>query len=326
MGWKAKNAGPKPGKIRRSLISLILVAIVLTGSGIWTMLSSNAQADLATEDPVYEAAMKRDILSLMMAYPGYTSGIEKDQDGKVYVILKSGRKLLYDDKKEKNRWQKSGDPDIQDMLEQLYPLNDITEILPNNYNPGCVRIYPLLKEVYGSNKSQIQSNLAKVSIGYKFVEFNNKNNASEALKSVMKELLPLSRQSHKVYGVSFPSSGTYNYRLIGGTNRLSSHAFGIAIDMNNSKYDYWRYATREEGQKRLEAYPKEVVRIFEKYGFIWGGKWGNFDIMHYEYRPELIIKARYFSQPPVPGLPWYDGLQNNPEAMQLVWEVEKALS
>ncbi len=307
-------------------MGLIIFAVVLAGGSMaWSKLS-DTKAGLLAEDPVYEAVMKRDILCLMLAYPEAFTGIEKDQEGNVFAVLKSGKKLLYDDKKEKNRWQKSADPDIQDMLEQLYPLSDITEILPANYNPGCVRIYPLLKEVYGTNKKQIQSNLAKVSIGYKFVEFNSKNNASEALKYVMQELLPLARESHKVYAVLFPSSGSYNYRLIEGTNRLSSHAFGIAIDMNNNKYDYWRYATREEGQKRLAAYPKEVVRIFEKCGFVWGGKWGNFDIMHYEYRPEFILKARYFSAAPVPGLPWYDGLQDNPEAMKIIWQIEKALS
>jgi hypothetical protein len=33
----------------------------------------------------------------------------------------------------------------------------------------------------------------------------------------------------------------------------------------------------------------EIVKIFEKYGFIWGGKWFVFDNMHFEYRPEILI-------------------------------------
>jgi hypothetical protein len=239
--------------------------------------------------------------------------------------MKSNKKILYDDQANKSSWQKSGNPDLQDMMEQLYPLSDIKQILPNHYNPGCIRVYPLLKEVYGSSKNQILSNLVKISVGYKYVEFNRKNNASESLQSVMKELLPLARQSHKIYSASFPVSGTFNYRLIGGTNRLSAHAFGISIDLHNNKYDYWRWATRDEGQKRLDAYPREVVKIFEKYGFVWGGKWGNFDIMHYEYRPEIILKARYFSKDPVPGLPWYDGFQNDQQAWQYIWMIEEKL-
>jgi hypothetical protein len=30
------------------------------------------------------------------------------------------------------------------------------------------------------------------------------------------------------------------------------------------------------------------VEIFERHGFIWGGKWGHFDTMHFEYRPEFF--------------------------------------
>lgn len=314
-------------RVKKFFLYLILLFIIgAAGKFAWvTFINSDNETVFSAEDPVYEAVMKRDILSLMMAYPEFIKGLDKNNEGKIYIVMNSGKKLLYDDGKKKNSWQRSGNPDLQDMLEQIYPLTDIKEILPNHVNPGCVRVYPLLHEVYGANKNKILSNLVKVSIGYKYVEFNGKNQASDALKSVMKELLPLSRQSNKVYAAAFPSSGTFNYRIIGGTNRLSSHAFGIAIDMNNNKYDYWRYATREEGQKRINSYPRELVRIFEKYGFVWGGKWGNFDIMHYEYRPEIIFKARYFAQEPVSGLPWYDGVQDNQEAMKYVWLIEEKL-
>jgi hypothetical protein len=37
-------------------------------------------------------------------------------------------------------------------------------------------------------------------------------------------------------------------------------------------------------------YPQEIVEIFEKHGFIWGGKWSHFDLMHFEYRPEMLGK------------------------------------
>ncbi|AHF09579.1 MULTISPECIES: M15 family metallopeptidase [Dehalobacter] len=313
---------------KRFILSLIVIVLLITGCKIiWNrhLITVNAAAVSPVSDWEYEAVMKRDILCLMLAYPETITGVDKVSGNEVYVLLKSGKKILYDDRKEKNAWQKSGNPDLQDMMDQLYSLSKITEVLPNYYNPGCARVYPLLKEVYGMSKKSILSNLIKVSIGYKYVEFNGNNKAAESLKAVMKELLPLSRQSHKVYAASFPSSGAFNYRLIGGTNRLSSHAYGIAIDLNSNKYDYWRWSTREEGQKRLNAYPQEVSAIFEKYGFIWGGKWGNFDIMHYEYRPEIILKARYFSERPVSGIPWYDGLQSSQEAWEYIWLIEESL-
>jgi len=30
------------------------------------------------------------------------------------------------------------------------------------------------------------------------------------------------------------------------------------------------------------------VAVFERHGFIWGGKWFHYDTMHFEYRPELL--------------------------------------
>jgi hypothetical protein len=33
--------------------------------------------------------------------------------------------------------------------------------------------------------------------------------------------------------------------------------------------------------------PQEIIDIFERHGFIWGGKWYHYDTMHFEYRPEL---------------------------------------
>ncbi len=312
--------------LRKKLICILFLALFVIGSYIvWHSNTRTAETAVKAKDPVYEATMKRDILCLMLAYPGYIKGLEKKEDGQVYAVLKSGKKLPYDDQKKKNSWQKSGNPDIQDVLEQIYPLSDLTQLLPEYYNPGCARIYPLLKEVYGTNKAQITKNMVKVSIGYKFVEFNKNNQAAQALQSVMKELLPLARNDYKIYGAAFPSNGAYYYRLIGATDRLSSHAFGISIDLHSNKYDYWRWSSREQGQKRINSYPKELVRIFEKYGFVWGGKWGNFDIMHYEYRPEIILKARYFAKDPIPGMPWYDGLQNNQEAMKYTWMIEEQL-
>ena len=88
----------------------------------------------------------------------------------------------------------------------------------------------------------------------------------------------------------FPSAGTYNCRVIAGTDRVSAHGHGIAIDIALKHSDYWRNAA--PGKDGAYAYkneiPMEIVRIFEKHGFIWGGRWYHYDTMHFEYRPELL--------------------------------------
>ena len=91
-----------------------------------------------------------------------------------------------------------------------------------------------------------------------------------------------------------PAAGTYNCRLIAGTNRVSGHGYGIAIDIAVGQSDYWRWAAKRT-TKETDAtvpyrnrIPLEIVHVFEKHGFIWGGRWYHFDTMHFEYRPELL--------------------------------------
>lgn len=67
------------------------------------------------------------------------------------------------------------------------------------------------------------------------------------------------------------------------------HAYGAAIDINDKFGDYWRRtkAGAKYPQWRNQV-PIEIVRIFERHGFIWGGYWYHYDTMHFEYRPELL--------------------------------------
>jgi hypothetical protein len=118
----------------------------------------------------------------------------------------------------------------------------------------------------------------------------------------------MAQTNKKISAFLSPCSGTYNYRVIAGTGRLSPHSFGTAIDLSRDSRDYWKWATPEQGEKRLLSYSKEVVEVFEKHNFVWGGKWGHFDILHFEYRPEIILKARYFSQKADSDKPWYNGI------------------
>jgi hypothetical protein len=86
--------------------------------------------------------------------------------------------------------------------------------------------------------------------------------------------------------------GTFNYRKISGTSRLSAHSYGITIDINVSKSNYWQWDCKCKNEDGVKGYrnkiPLALVKIFEKHGFIWGGKWKHYDTMHFEYRPELL--------------------------------------
>ncbi|MBI6872351.1 M15 family metallopeptidase [Clostridium aciditolerans] len=289
-------------------VAAVYVVILVLFSNISfrakTLILNNDSSDTNTIE--YYQTMKRDLLCLMMAYPKYITNIEKEENGQVYLVMESGRKILYDDKKNKNFKKKLSNPDLQDMMEQEYPLSYSKSLMEEDFDPGRRRVYDLLKEVYGESKQQIESNLKNVSLGYENYQFNNNNKAAESLQNAMRELMPIIKERRDIKAYLYPCSGTFNYRLIAGTDQLSPHSFGIAIDLARDKRDYWKWASREEGEERIASYPKELVEIFEKNNFIWGGKWGHFDILHFEYRPEIILKARYFGGK-LNDKEWYSG-------------------
>ena len=71
-----------------------------------------------------------------------------------------------------------------------------------------------------------------------------------------------------------PMSGIYNCRPIAGTSRLSVHAFGAAVDINAKFGDYWQWAKRTDGAcPGATGSRRQIVEIFERHGFIWGGRW-----------------------------------------------------
>ncbi len=193
------------------------------------------------------------------------------------------------------------------MMEEIYPIDTTRKLMEKDQNPGRNRVYDLLSEVYGNGKSAIEHNLKNTNLVYRNLQFNGNNKASESLQRVFKEITSMGAKNGNIYSSVFPLNGTYNYRLIAGTNKLSPHAYGIAIDLNRDKRDYWKWASREEGQKRLDVYPEQVVATFQKNNFIWGGKWGHFDTLHFEYRPEIIMKAKYFGNTNIKRKVWHDG-------------------
>lgn len=99
------------------------------------------------------------------------------------------------------------------------------------------------------------------------------------------------------------NTSAFNYRLVPNTDRLSNHAAGFAIDINplqnpyvkyNSdgsfaKYykDMEKYTDRTQGKEHMITHEDICYKVFEKYGFTWGGDWNNSkDYQHFEKKAE----------------------------------------
>lgn len=295
---------------------------------VMSFLLSMESVIFAYEENVddYICNTKRDLLVLMVTYPECIKDIEKDEDGFIYLIMQNNNKVLYDDRKEKNYEQKFYNSDLQDTLEQIYPLDMITDVMDEGKDPGRIRSYSFLSNMYGGNKEAVQKNITNKSTYYGTMMFNKVNGAADNLEKALNKVSELAKQNTKIYNFVSPTSGTFNYRVIKDTGQLSPHAFAIAIDLKSDPADYWKWCNREKGGKRIAIYPEEIVKTFEECGFVWGGKWAHFDILHFEYRPEIILKARYFGDNEASeGKEWYEGCEINQSTEALIEKINSII-
>jgi hypothetical protein len=207
------------------------------------------------------------------------------------LTLVDGVRLVYDDGKVKTPEQALDDADLEDMLAQPYPLGPVASEPEPGFHPGRVRVTAFFKAVYGHDPAEVKASLVPVPFLNTTVMFNSRNGAAKALEAVGRDLEALAARPD-IRARLLPLSGTFAWRAIAGTERLSMHSFGAAIDLNAKRNTYWQWYKGSDPLGLRKAFPAEVVEVFERHGFIWGGKWAEFDIMHFEYRPELLAKAR----------------------------------
>lgn len=221
---------------------------------------------------------------LKQAYPGVIQDYDKTQ-----LTLKSGKTIPISD----GRGDKSFDelldkPDIDDMFAFPYPAHAKPSAPAVNADPGRIRVEGLFREIYGDcRKGEATLRMRKVPWFGGSVLITTRQGVDKALEAVARDLKKLPKSMTKYLA---PSAGTYNCRAIAGTERLSMHAYGASIDLNTDFADYWRW--RKPGKDGRIAWanriPPEIVEVFERHGFIWGGRWYHYDTMHFEYRPELL--------------------------------------
>ncbi|STX50858.1 Uncharacterised protein [Legionella busanensis] len=253
-------------------------------------LNTNVYADLT------------DLHRLQQAYPEYIKSISKD-----YIVWADGTHMATKDKRTNKTPQEKLDfPSLTDQIKNVcYELGipaDPKAFRPKA-DPGRIRYEPFFRKMYGNSKEEVKTHL--VTIYWMPNQFGNKyplrvttvNQVNQKLQKISQELENLVTKHPEYIPFLSNPGGTFNWRLIANTNRLSNHSFGMTIDINSTNADYWQWDLKTKGKPINETTPLtyhnnipwEIVPIFEKYGFIWGGKWYHYDTMHFEYRPELLL-------------------------------------
>jgi hypothetical protein len=226
---------------------------------------------------------------LAAAYPEAVKGLRQDPaTGRPAVELRDGTTLPWDDAVGgKSLEQRLAAPDLEDMLATPYPLGPPAPPGTDD-DPGRVRVDAFFEKLYGKSEREARAALEEVAWAGsgKRVLFNGRQGAAAALRRVSADLLKLPAPLRRYFTVT---AGTFNRRPIAGTTRPSAHSYGIAIDINVEHSDYWRWQERRGAAiPYRNRIPLEIVRAFERHGFIWGGRWYHYDTMHFEYRPELL--------------------------------------
>ena len=214
----------------------------------------------------------------LKAYSCFIHNVSSDT-----IKMNNGSSFVWDDKRSKNFTEKFMRPDLEDMFSINYVKGPKYKTPPDtNYDPGRIRNELFFKSIYGASEKEVRKNLTPVNWFGHNVLFNKLNGGADSLKCIERELALLPKTMYKYF---LHTAGTFKWRYIAGTKNRSMHSYGMAIDIDVKYSDYWR-------NSKVMAYnnqiPIEIVNIFEKHGFIWGGKWYHYDTMHFEFRPELV--------------------------------------
>ncbi len=233
----------------------------------------------ANKAATYAAAARQ---ALMQAYPDFIKDVK---DNTVYFT--DGTTMQYDDGKAKDWNTMLDNSDIEDMF--FVPYDSQLTPPPYLYDPGRSRSEALYKKMYGNSATAVSKNLKTVKWFGQNVRFTTVNGAADSLAKVAAEIA-----KHPELVKYTKSSGTFYWRTVRGATRQSAHSYAIAFDIGVSLSYYWRNKASSETARVAyqNKHPRELVEIFERHGFIWGGAWYHYDTMHFEFRPELLIYSR----------------------------------
>jgi hypothetical protein len=235
--------------------------------------------------PPSVAAAPNDLFRLARAYPKQIARVTGDS-----IALASGMRIPYANGREGEPFEERlAHASLKDQMSVGYPAGAQFPLPSGDNDPGRLRDLSFFQAMYGSSETQVRGHLAVVRwLGRQDVLMTSVNGVDKALVRVSDTLLRLPPQARACLG----RAGAFVYRDIAGTDGLSPHSFGIAIDVGRACSNYWywdKQRSRDGSFRYINRMPMEIVLAFEREGFIWGGKWAHYDTMHFEYRPELLV-------------------------------------
>ena len=248
---------------------------LLLAFGTWLFLCTGVQAGTISEE----------LDRLVRAYPEALAGHDQR-----HVFWRDGTNMPVGEPDE----HKSFDDllrraSIIDQLSQRYQRGDTAPPAVNE-DPGRFRNEAFFNKMYGDcSKGEVSANLVPIvwlpRTWGKVVRVTRINGVADRLKQISSEIDAL---DPAIKRAAYPIAGVLSCRPVADTGKMSMHGYAAAIDLNLNYSDYWLWGPKSKIIPYRNRMPRQIVEIFERHGFIWGGKWYHFDTMHFEYRPDLL--------------------------------------
>jgi hypothetical protein len=225
---------------------------------------------------------------LVRAYPQALTGHDND-----FLFWRDGTKMPVGKPDERKPFEDLlRHASILDQLRLPYPRGESSPPAVND-DPGRFRNEEFFQKMYGDcTKGEVARNL--VSIVWlphtwgKTVSVTGVNGVADRLREVSAEIDEL---DPAIKRAAYPIAGVLSCRPVADTGKMSMHGYAAAIDLNLNYSDYWLWNAKSKTIPYKNRMPRQIVEIFERHGFIWGGKWYHYDTMHFEYRPELLNQS-----------------------------------
>jgi hypothetical protein len=140
----------------------------------------------------------------------------------------------------------------------------------------------------------------KLNHGYLVVNIELEDDVRELFELIRSSKFPIDKVVPIVHyewdddaSMQANNTSAFNYRTIAGTNRLSHHATGRAIDINPFQNPVM-YSDGKSSPKGAKYNPKvpgtltadsEIVKFMKSRGWRWGGDWTSFKDYHHFDKP-----------------------------------------
>lgn len=270
----------------RTVTERLLAAVLLAGA--------IAVAPVAAAQPVARTSpvpLAERVALLQRAYPDLIYAVTNN-----VLRLMNNRTVIIRDDSKRRYFAEQRDPDIATQLAQVYPIGKCATGRKPDFDPGRTRSMAFLRAAYGANKYQVTRTTEVVDWFGTPVRFSSRHGAADALRRVRAALRQLPAKLQQA--VKRPAR-TLDWVNVPNMERLSVHAFAIAIELRPEVADHWlknRVGPRRKRIRYRNRVPAEIVAAFERHGFIWGGRWHRYETGHFEYRPAMIAIARLAEQ------------------------------